>query len=84
MNRNELALNTLKGIVGDELFKVICDTMPGERLYIKPYTLYQSMVERNRNIKEDFYSGMDWGELAVKYSLSESRIKDILYGESKP
>lgn len=79
MNMNELLLNRLRGIVGEELFKAICDNMAGARLYIKPYTLYQSMVERNNHIKEDFLSGLNCDELAAKYNLSESRIKDIIY-----
>lgn len=79
MNKNELALNALKKIVGDELFKVICDKMAGARIYIKPYTPFQSIVERNNNIKIDFLSGVDVPVLALKYDLSESRIQDIIY-----
>lgn len=79
MSNNELALNTLKNIIGDELFKIVCDRMAGIRLYIKPYTLYQSIVERNNHIKEDRLSGADWCDLVIKYKLSESRIKDIFY-----
>lgn len=79
MNKNEVALNALKSIVREEMFKVICDNMAGARLYIKPYTLYQSMVERNNHIKEDFLSGLNLDELAVKYNLSQSRIQDIIY-----
>ena len=79
MSNNEQALNTLKNIVGDDLFKIVCDRMAGIRLYIKPHTLYQSMVERNHQIREDRLSGADWCELAIKYGLSESRIKDIFY-----
>lgn len=79
LNKNETALNTLKSIVGEELFKTICDNLAGIRIYIKPYTLYQSIVERNNHIKEDRLSGADWLELTEKYNLSESRIKDIFY-----
>lgn len=79
MNKNEFALNALKKIVGDELFKVICDKMAGARIYIKPYTPFQSIVERNNNIKIDFLSGVDVPVLALKYDLSESRIQDIIY-----
>lgn len=79
MNKNELALNALKMIVGDDLFKVICDKMAGARIYIKPYTPFQSIVERNNNIKIDFFSGIDPPALAAKYDLSESRIHDIIY-----
>lgn len=79
MNKNELALNALKKIVGDELFKTICNKMAGARIYIKPYTPFQSIVERNNNIKIDFLSGVDVPVLALKYDLSESRIQDIIY-----
>lgn len=79
MNKNELALNALKKIVGDELFKAICNKMAGARIYIKPYTPFQSIVERNNNIKIDFLSGVDVPVLALKYDLSESRIQDIIY-----
>lgn len=79
LNKNEIALNTLKGIIGDELFKVVCDNLAGMQIYIKPYTLYQNAVERNSHIKEDRLSGADWCDLAEKYNLSESRIKDIFY-----
>lgn len=80
MNKNEAALNTLKSIIGDDLFRAVCDNLAGLRIYIKPYTLYQSHVERNNRIKEERLSGADWRDLAAKYNLSESRIKDIFYG----
>jgi Mor family transcriptional regulator len=79
LNKNEQALNTLRTILGEELFKIVCDNMAGMRVYIKPYTLYQSMVERNYHIKEDFYSGVGVSALAAKYNLTESRIQDIIY-----
>lgn len=79
MNKNEIALNGLKNIIGDELFKAVCNEMAGARLYIKPYTLYQTTVERNNHIKEEFLSGADVTDLAAKYDLSQSRICDIIY-----
>lgn len=79
MNKNEIALSTLRAIIGEELFREVCDKMAGVRLYIKPYTLYQSMVERNNHIKEEWFSGADVKDLAVKYRLTVSRINDIIY-----
>lgn len=79
MNMNELLLNKLREIVGENLFKVICDNMAGARIYIKPYNIYQSIAERNNHIKEDFLSGVDVPVLAGRYDLSESRICDIIY-----
>lgn len=79
LNKNEIALNRLKSIIGDELFRAVCDNLAGLQIYIKPYSLYSNMVERNNHIKEDRLSGADWDELTKKYRLSESRIKDIFY-----
>lgn len=79
MNKNEIALNALWKIIGEELFREVCDKMAGVRIYIKPYTLYQSMVERNNHIKEEWLSGADLKDLASKYNLTVSRIQDIIY-----
>lgn len=79
MNKNEIALNALRKIIGEELFREVCDKMAGVRIYIKPYTLYQSMVERNNHIKEEWLSGADLKDLASKYNLTVSRIQDIIY-----
>ena len=79
MSLNDSLLNRLRFIIGDELFKAVCDDMAGARIYIKPYTPFQSNIERNNNIKIDFLSGMNSPALAVKYNLSESRIQDIIY-----
>ena len=79
MSRNDVALNKLRSIIGDELYKIVCDEMAGLRPYIKPFTLYQSIVERDNTIREEFYSGASVEDLAVKNNLSESRIRDIIY-----
>ena len=79
LNKNEIALNALRLIIGEKLFREVCDKMAGARLYIKPYTEYQSLVERNNHIKEEWLSGADVKDLAVKYRLTVSRIHDIIY-----
>lgn len=79
MNKNEIALKALNNLIGDEKYKAVCDSLAGTRIYIKPYTPYQTIVERNNNIKMDFLDGADLEDLAVKYELSISRIQDIIY-----
>lgn len=80
MSRNDELLNRLRFIIGDELFKVVCDdiVLIGERIYIKPYTIYQSFAERNKHIREDFYSGVTFPELVEKYKLQEHHIRKII------
>ena len=78
MTSNDFLLNRLRFIIGDELFKAVCDDMVGERIYIKPYTIYQSFAERNKHIREDFYSGATFPELVEKYKLQEHHIRKII------
>lgn len=80
MSKNDCLLQRLRFIIGDELFKEICDDVEliGERIYIKPYTPFQSFMERNKHIREDFYSGATFPELVEKYKLQEHHIRKII------
>ena len=78
MNRNEAALNALKEIIGDSLYMLVCEKMPGTSLYIPALRGgYASIADRNRAIREDVYSGMSFEEAASKYVLSVPQIYKI-------
>lgn len=78
MNKNELALNTLKRIIGASLYAEVCDKMPGEDLHIPAFRGgFVTIKERNQAIRSEFIT-KDAPELAEKYKLSQAQIYKIL------
>lgn len=79
MNRNEAALNELKGIIGDSLYSLVCEKMPGTSVYIPALRGgYASKAERDRAIRLDIYGGLSYTEAASKYGLSVSQVSKIM------
>lgn len=76
MNKNEIALNTLKNIIGSSLFSEVCEKMSGCSLYIPSSS--RNKEERNKEIRFDFYSGLNYLQIAKKYNLSLSQIYKII------
>lgn len=79
MLKNEQALNTLKNIIGADLFMEVCQRMPGCDLRIPGNgSGFTSRAERNAAIWRDIYGGLDIAAAAAKYGLSASHIYKIL------
>ena len=79
MNRNEVVLNRLKAIIGDELFREVCYQMPGEDIHIPAFgNGFTSIKERNRAVRQDVWSGKSIFDTAKKYELSQSQIYNII------
>ena len=76
-------------ILPPELLRELQGYIEGELLYIPRNDTKQKWgavsgskrfyYDRNNQIRELFYGGMDYEELAAKYSLSGSTIKKIIY-----
>ena len=77
MNKNSENLQTLKNIVGVELFRAIIERLPGETIYIANCNGFASKEERDKEIRKDFYHGLSIPELAEKYGLSSCSIYKI-------
>lgn len=79
MNRNEVVLNRLRAIIGDELFREVCFQMPGEDIHIPVFgNGFTSIKDRNRSIRQDVWKGKSILEVSKKYELSQSQIYKIL------
>lgn len=79
MNRNEVVLNRLRAIIGDELFREVCFQMPGEDIHIPVFgNGFTSIKDRNWAIRQDVWEGKSILEVSKKYELSQSQIYKIL------
>ena len=73
------ALETIKGIVGEDLFARLVDELAGETVYFPSNYEWQDKEARNISLKEDYYSGSyEISDLARKYDLSISRVYKII------
>lgn len=79
LNKNEKALNTLKSIVGREVYEKLCDEMPGVNIRIPGLRGgFTSYKERNKAIREDMWNNVPMRDIAKKYGLSISHIYKIV------
>ena len=79
MNRNEVVLNRLRAIIGDELFREVCYQMPGEDIHIPVFgNGFTSIKDRNWSIRQHVWKGKSILEVSKKYELSQSQIYKIL------
>lgn len=79
LNRNEVVLNRLRAIIGDELFREVCFQMPGEDIHIPVFgNGFTSIKDRNWAIRQDVWKGKSILEASKKYELSQSQIYKIL------
>lgn len=79
--KNETVLE-LVDILGLENTYKLIDTFGGISLYI-PKMERISREYRNKNIYDDFLSGMNYRELKNKYSLSEMALRNIVKAETE-
>lgn len=76
--KNVRNLQTLKGIVGEELFGVIVESLTGENIYFNKRMIHPSKEERDAAIKKDYIYGMELSEIAEKYGLKISSLYKII------
>ena len=79
MNKNELALNKLKSILGSSLYEQVCDELPGEDIHIPAFRGgFVTIEERNKAIRYEIWNGAPIQEVAKKYGLSIPHTYKIL------
>lgn len=73
------ALETIRKIVGNDLYEVIARELSGMTVYFPSNHEWQDKTSRNDALREDFYSGeYEISDLAIKYNLSISRVYKII------
>lgn len=73
------ALETLKGIIGEDDYKKVINALAGSTVYFPENYEWQDKLDRNMMLREDFYSGnYEISDLAKKYNLSISRVYKII------
>lgn len=79
MNNNAQNLQTLRNIVGNDLYIIISNQLDGKLLAFNSYSCqgFVSKEEQNAAIKRDYYHGMTWDELQNKYGLTMSALYKI-------
>ena len=77
---NMVNLDVFKQIIGEQLFQEVITKLAGMNLYIPKNKAgkYQNKVQRNEQIRFDYYTRMEIPELMAKYNLSKSRIYQIV------
>lgn len=75
------ALEKIRHIVGDEIYKKITNELAGSTVYFPNEPDWVNKKDRNEQLLDDYYSGKyDIINLAQKYNLSVSRIYKIVQG----
>lgn len=73
------ALEILKSITGEEIFKKIAIELAGMTVYFPSDFEWKDKASRNVALKEDYFSGeYEISDLARKYNLSISRVYKII------
>jgi Mor family transcriptional regulator len=73
------SVRELLGVVDAEtVYKLMCH-FGGENIFIPKICKFEA-VERNKKIREDFYSGLSHNQIAKKYGLSSRHIINIING----
>ena len=70
---NQIRLDTIHTLVGDQKFKEICTVLNRESVYF-----YDDLSVRNDEIRQAYFSGVSREALAVEYGLSGSSIDHII------
>ena len=77
---NIVKLKKLISIIGDEAFNKLVKQYPGMNVYIpKKYDRkFYDRKQRNKQLREDYFAGMDISDLMVKYNLSKATVYKII------
>lgn len=76
--QNVQNLDRLRKIVGADYFGLIVEEMPGVTLHIPTDAEYYNKENRNRLIRQDFFSNVPEHQLQSKYGLSRSQLMNII------
>lgn len=77
-----ITLKQVADVIGEEGVRKLIATFPGGDIYIRNSLC--SVEERNKMIVNDFYSGLDRGQLALKYDVSISTINNAIRNAYNP
>lgn len=77
-----ITLKQVADVIGEEGVRKLIAAFPGGDIYIRNGLC--SVEERNKMIVNDFYSGLDRGQLALKYDVSISTINNAIRNAYKP
>ncbi len=77
---NIVKLEKLISIIGDEAFNKLIKQCPGMNVYIpKKYDRkFYDRKQRNKQLREDYFAGMEIPDLMVKYNLSKATVYKII------
>lgn len=75
---NQLHLEVLKDITGDEIFNTIVSVLGGSRISIPKCIYSVDKDKRNKSIIKEYERGVSVIDLAVKYDLNPSQIYKII------
>ena len=76
-NHNAELLQMLQKLVGNDTYSNIVLLLGGNNLYI-PSREEANRIARNKAIKEKFYGGASYEEIAAEFNLSASHIRAII------
>jgi len=77
---NIVKLEKLISIIGDEAFNKLVKQYPGMNVYIpKKYDRkFYDRKQRNKQLREDYFAGMEIHDLMAKYNLSKATVYKII------
>ena len=78
MSKNQKCLQTLKNIIGEELYQLTLETFAGQKLLFPKDPDFDKKADRNKQIVSEYYSGVRVPELMERYNLSDAQIYRII------
>lgn len=78
MSKNQKSLQTLKNLLGEELYQLTMETFAGQKIMFPKDPNFDKKPDRNKQIISEYYSGVKVPELMGKYNLSDAQIYRII------
>lgn len=75
-----VSMQQLQDAIGNDAASILKQRFTGMQIYFpkKQDTRFVSLKNRNRNIKDDYFMGLDISDLEEKYDLKRSQIYKIV------
>ena len=78
MNTNLIRIEILRDLIGPDLFRTVVETLGGQQLRIPSRAEHFNILDRNRRIKEMYYGGIPYEQIAEMFDLSLDRVRKII------
>lgn len=76
--KNEKSLYLLHELLDGDTYRQVTELLAGQTVYFPLVGSTKEKQQRNREIRSDYYDGMEYPELMKKYDLGERQLRKII------